>query len=154
MNKELLELFKIYLERQDILNKLTENQKLNEYGYSEIHTISAIKELEEPNVTAIASRLKMTRSAISKITKKLTHKQLVETYEISNNKQKVFFKLTLEGEALYCEHEKRHQSWEQRDLEFFNTFSSEKLHAILLFMNSYNEYLDAKINVLEEQSYE
>ena len=42
-----------YMEKQEILSKLTENEKLHGYNYSEIHTISAIGELEEPNVTNI-----------------------------------------------------------------------------------------------------
>ena len=71
MKEEVLKSFSEYLEKQDVLCKLTENVKLHEYGYSEIHTIVAIKELNEPNVTAISNRLKMTKGAISKIIKKL-----------------------------------------------------------------------------------
>ena len=47
--KELLVLFDEYLEKQDVLSKLTEAEKLHDLGYSEIHTIVAIQELEEAN---------------------------------------------------------------------------------------------------------
>lgn len=40
--KELLVLFDEYLEKQDVLSKLTEAEKLHDLGYSEIHTIVAI----------------------------------------------------------------------------------------------------------------
>ena len=65
--KELLVLFDEYLEKQDVLSKLTEAEKLHDLGYSEIHTIVAIQELEEANVTAIAEKMHMTKGAISKI---------------------------------------------------------------------------------------
>ena len=68
---ELLSQMGRFLEKQDMLNMLTENANLHGYGYSEIHTIKAIKELDEPNVTEISRRLNMTRGAISKITRKL-----------------------------------------------------------------------------------
>lgn len=154
MEKLLLEAFKLYLERQDILNKLTEIQSLSEYGYSEIHTIAAINELKNPNVTSIANHLRMSRSAISKIAKKLINKNLISTYELDNNKQKIFFKLTTSGKVLYAEHSRRHCSWEKRDLDFFKQFSPEEIKSITTFMNFYNEYLDLQINILEENNHE
>lgn len=154
LNNKLLNQFKEYLEKQDILNKLTESQNLNDFGYSEIHTITAIGDLEKPNVTEIAKELKMTRGAISKITKKLISKGLIESFEIPENKQKVFFKLTDTGKVLYSEHDKRHNEWEERDLQFMNKFSTEQLETISLFMTSYNTYLASRIKNIEENSNE
>ena len=70
MYDTLLDLFAEYLEKQDALSKLTEHEKLHEYGYSEIHTIAAIASLPEPNVTSIAQQMKMTKGAVSKIIKR------------------------------------------------------------------------------------
>lgn len=152
MNKKLLNQFKEYLEKQDVLNKLTESQNLTDFGYSEIHTITAIGDLEDPNITGVAKELKMTRGAISKITKKLMSKGLIDAYEIPENKQKVFFKLTENGKALYWEHDKRHTKWEKRDLQFLNQLSSEQLDTISLFMTSYNTYLSSQIKNMEMNS--
>lgn len=151
MNTKLLNQFKEYLEKQDVLNKLTESKKLNEFGYSEIHTITSIRDLEHPNVTAIAQNLNMTRGAVSKITKKLISKKLIESYTIENNKQKVFFKLTDMGEVLYWEHDKRHKEWENRDLSFLHQFTEEKLDIISDFMNAYNLYLASQIDDIEKE---
>ena len=71
MNNELLTLFASYMEKQEILSKLTESEKLHGYNYSEIHTIDAIGKIESPNVTGISEYMHMTRGAISKIAKKL-----------------------------------------------------------------------------------
>ncbi|WEA41251.1 winged helix DNA-binding protein [Lysinibacillus fusiformis] len=150
MGTQILNQFKEYLEKQDMLNKLTESQMLNDFGYSEIHTITAIGDLKEPNVTLIAKELNMTRGAISKITKKLVGKKLIETYMIPDNKQKVFFKLTEEGEVLYLEHDKRHKEWEERDLNFFSQFSNNQIELISKFMTSYILYLDSQIKIIEK----
>ena len=46
--EELLKEIALMLERQDMLSKLTENQCLDEYGYSETHCIDYIGRLELP----------------------------------------------------------------------------------------------------------
>lgn len=149
---ELLSQMGRFLEKQDMLNVLTENANLHGYGYSEIHTIKAIKELEEPNVTEIARQLNMTRGAISKITKKLLKQGLIESYQAPGNRQKIFFRVTEAGMPLYEEHEKRHTMWEQRDLGFLGRFKEKGLTEFLTFMKSYNTYLQERIDELTEKT--
>lgn len=145
MNSKLLQQFAEFLEKQDLLSKLTEKEQLHAYGYSEVHTIAAIGDMEMPNVTAIARHLKMTRGAISKITKRLLKAGVIESYAISGNRQKVFFRLTETGWELYEDHAKRHQMWIDRDNEFLNQFTEEQLTEISKFMESFNGYLEEKI---------
>lgn len=153
MEKTLLRQFGEFLEKQDMLNKLTESQKLNNFGYSEIHTIAAINNLENPNVTEIARQLDMTRGAISKVTKKLLEKKLIVAYTLPDNKQKIFFRLTPAGRELYDEHEKRHRLWEKRDEEFLSRFSDEEQQTMFNFMAAYNEYLQRQIEEITEEQY-
>ncbi|WP_310602058.1 MarR family transcriptional regulator [Anaerosporobacter sp.] len=145
MNDQLLMQFAEFLEKQDLLSKLTEHEKLHEYGYSDIHTIAAIGDLEEPNVTEIAKSLNMTRGAVSKITKRLLSVGVIESYMLPDNKQKIFFRLTKSGEVLYKEHQTRHQKWIDRDNKFFSQFSSQQLEEISGFMNLFNQYLGEQI---------
>jgi DNA-binding MarR family transcriptional regulator len=149
---ELLSQMGRFLEKQDMLNMLTENANLHGYGYSEIHTIKAIKELAEPNVTEIARQLNMTRGAISKITKKLLKQGLIESFQSPDNRQKIFFRVTEAGMPLYEEHEKRHAMWEQRDMDFLGRFKETELKEFLSFMNSYNAYLQQQIDALTEKT--
>lgn len=142
---ELLEQFSEFLEKQDVLSKLTESNKLHPYGYSEIHVVTIIGQLAEPTVTTIAECLKLTKGAVSKITKKLIAKEIIEAYKIPTNKQKVFFKLTQLGDQLYNEHEQRHQLWLERDSRFLNQFSTSELDTISKFMRQYNHYLEKQI---------
>ncbi len=148
MEKNILEYFSEFLEKQDMLCKLTESQKLHNYGYSEIHTIRAIHDLPQPNVTAIAEYLKLTKGAISKITKKLISQGLIDTYMLADNNQKIFFSLKEKGEDLYREHEKRHSLWQERDNIFLASFSKQELENITFFMKKYNNYLEKQIDEL------
>ena len=140
-----MNLFVKYMEKQEILSKLTEDEKLHGYNYSEIHTIAAIGDLEEPNVTHIASHMNVTKSAISKITKKLLEQNLIDSYQQDGNKQKIFFRLTKSGQFLYDEHEKRHTLWLKRDDDFIKQFNTETLKLVEQFMKEFNDYLETQI---------
>lgn len=148
MNTELMNLFAKYMEKQEILSKLTEDEKLHGYYYSEIHTIVAIGNLEEPNVTNIANQMNVTKGAISKITKKLLAQNLIEAYQQVGNKQKIFFRLTESGRALYDEHEKRHNLWLKRDDAFIKQFDENTIKLIETFMTEFNNYLEKQISEL------
>ncbi len=145
MNTELMNLFVKYMEKQEILSKLTEDEKLHGYNYSEIHTIAAIGDLEEPNVTNIANHMNVTRGAISKITKRLLAQNLIEAYQQDGNKQKIFFRLTESGQFLYDEHEKRHNLWLKRDDAFIRQFDEKDVKQVEEFMRAFNNYLEAQI---------
>lgn len=148
MNLKLMNLFVKYMEKQEILSKLTEDEKLHGYNYSEIHTIAAVGDLEEPNVTNIANHMNVTRGAISKITKKLLGQNLIESYQKDGNKQKIFFRLTESGQFLYDEHEKRHNLWLKRDEAFIKQFDREILKQVEAFMGAFNDYLESQISEL------
>lgn len=149
MNQEILKLFHDFLQKQEALSRLSETERLYEYGYSELHVIAAIGDLEAPNVTSIAEHMNMTRGGISKIIKKLTMAGFIDSYQQPGNHQKIFYRLTESGRSLYAEHEARHKLWESRDGEFLSGFSEEKLKNIASFMKQFNEYLDKKIMELE-----
>lgn len=145
MNTKLMNLFVKYMEKQEILSKLTEDEKLHGYNYSEIHTIAAIQDLTEPNVTQIANYMNVTKGAISKITKKLLGQNLIEAYQLDGNKQKIFFRLTKSGQFLYEEHEKRHNLWLKRDDAFIKQFDNKTIEQVEKFMEAFNEYLETQI---------
>ena len=146
--EELLKEIALMLERQDMLSKLTENQCLDEYGYSETHCIDYIGRLELPNVTKVAEHMGMTRGAISKMTKKLLAKGLIEKYTLETNKKEVYFKLTDQGRLLFDEHAKRHQRWEKRDMEFLARYSVEDVRTVSRFMTEFNGYLEEQIETI------
>ena len=66
---------------------------------SEVHCIEAIEELNEPNVRRLTEALFMTRGAISKLTKRLEQRGLID-YKNPNNKKEVYFRLTEAGQQI------------------------------------------------------
>ena len=144
----LLKELALMLERQDMLSKLTENQCLDEYGYSETHCIDSIGRIELPNVTKVAEQMGMTRGAISKMTKKLLAKGLIEKYTLETNKKEIYFRLTDLGNLLFEEHDKRHKRWEKRDMEFLSRYSKDQVDVVYRFMQEFNGYLEGQIEEL------
>ena len=144
----LLKELALMLERQDMLSQLTENQCLDEYGYSETHCIDFIGRLELPNVTKIAEHMRMTRGAISKMTKKLLAKGMIEKYTLETNKKEIYFRLTEQGKLVFEEHAKRHRLWEKRDMEFLAHYPKEEIATVYTFMQEFNAYLEEQIQQL------
>ncbi|MDL2327773.1 winged helix DNA-binding protein [Ruminococcaceae bacterium OttesenSCG-928-A11] len=148
MKTELLGTLAEFLEKQDLLSKLTEGEGLHGYGYSDTHTIAAVGQLEAPNVSAIARHLNMTKGAISKITKRLLAAGVLEAYSMPDNRQKIFFRLTPSGRALYQEHENRHALWAARDRQFLSRFTDAQLADFAAILRAFNGYLGEQIKEL------
>lgn len=148
--EEILDLFTELYEKQDMLSKLTQSSRLQGYGYSMIHCLDVIGQIELPNVTKIADKLKMTRGAISKITKKLLANDLIEIYQCDNNKKEIYFKLTLNGKQLYIDHQIRHQKYLERDKAFFSSQDDQKIFVVKEFLNEFNSYLSNQIDELSK----
>jgi DNA-binding MarR family transcriptional regulator len=121
---------------------------LKGYNPSEIHCIAYIGEDEDTNVTKLAESFDMTRGAISKLTKKLVKKGLIESCQKPDNKKEVYFKLTEQGKAIYNIHEEMHRALKDRDQPFFEQVTEEQLDVILGFAKTYNTHLDAEIKKL------
>ena len=120
-----------------------------DYNPSEIHCIAYIGEDEESNVTMLADSFDMTRGAISKLTKKLVQKGLIESYQKPDNKKEVYFKLTKQGTVIYSTHEEIHKEFRNRDQPLFEQVTGEQLDVIIGFAEKYNRHLDAEIKKLD-----
>lgn len=148
-SKLLLSQFAELYEKQDILTKLTSREFLHNYGYSEIHCIDLIGKLENPNVTKLSSKLSMTRSAISKIVKRLLNNGDITSYQNEDNKKEIYYKLTEKGKSLFDEHFRRHSAWEERDEKFFEKIDDRDLQTVSKFLNEFNKYLEEQITELK-----
>ena len=66
-SEELLQLVLEYTNLSDKTDKLHNRDSLSGYDNSELNCLDAIGCLEQPNVTALAGEMRMTKGAISKI---------------------------------------------------------------------------------------
>ena len=121
---------------------------LQNYSYSELHTIDFIGKNPKSNVTRIAKNFMMTRGAISKIVKHLTQNGHIESYQIPDNKKEIYFRLTEEGEHIFHEHDRMHQIISTLDSEYFSAFSPELLATFHDILTGYKEFL-----ITHESSY-
>ncbi|WIV17724.1 MarR family transcriptional regulator [Paenibacillus polygoni] len=127
------------------INKSKMEGSLKGYKPSEVHCIDSIGKNVDANVTKLAVSLYMTRGAISKITKKLINRGLIETYQKSNNKKEIYFRLTEQGEVIYKIHEELHKEFQERDKVVFEQITEEQLESLLSFVEKYSKHLDEEI---------
>lgn len=147
MNKE----EKIIVGFRDLYNKIVWLNKdkmedsLKGYNSSEVHCIEYIEKNVDSNVTKLAESFYMTRGAISRITKKLIKKGLIQSYQKSDNKKEIYFRLTEQGKVIYKIHEDLHKEFEERDKVVFDQVTEEEFDSILSFVEKYSRHLDTEI---------
>jgi DNA-binding MarR family transcriptional regulator len=127
------------------LNKDKMEASLKGYKSSEVHCIEYIEKNADSNVTQLAESFYMTRGAISKLTQKLINKGLIESYQKSDNKKEIYFKLTEQGKVVYQIHEELHQEFQERDKAVFEQVTAEQFDSMLKFINTYSKHLDAEM---------
>ena len=146
---DLLNLFKEYGDKQEILSKLREDQSLRGYNNSELHIIAAIGDLEQPNVTSLADHMGMTRGGICKNIKKLTEAGLISSYQRDGNVKNIYYRLTDAGRMIYERHAEAHKAWIARDMAFMEGFSDKQLNQVTDFMKQYIQHIDQRIKESE-----
>jgi len=147
MNKE----EQVMMGFRDLLNKIVSLNKpkmkdsLKAYKPSEVHCIEYIGRNVDSNVTKLAESFYMTRGAISKLTKKLIKKGIIESYQKPDNKKEIYFSLTEQGKAINKVHEELHKEFQERDKAVFEQVTEEQFDIMLSFVAKYSRHLDAEI---------
>ena len=150
MNKEeqVLMGFRDLLTKLAALNKVKMQNSLKGYKSSEIHCIEYIGRNVDPNVTKLAEAFYVTRGAISKMTRKLIKKGVIESYQKPDNKKEIYFRLTKPGRAINKVHAALHKEFQERDKDVFEQVTEEQLDIMLSFAEKYIRHLDAEIKKL------
>lgn len=146
---DLINLFREYGDKQEILSKLREDKLLRTYNSSELHIIAAIGDLEQPNVTSLAEYLRMTRGGISKNVKKLIDAGLIVSYQLDGNTKNIYYRLTDCAKEIYEKHSEAHEAWLERDRKFIEQFPIEQLSIVEDFMKKYIQHIDNRIEESE-----
>ena len=141
----LLEQFQRHANNVDLMLKLHSTGALAGYGNSELNCLDCIGRMRQPNASRIAEATDMTRSAISKVLRRLMSKDTITSYQLPENQKEIYYRLTPLGREIFKAHRLRHQGWEERDRVFFDSLPPETLDAALEFMNRYNGFLERKL---------
>jgi DNA-binding MarR family transcriptional regulator len=140
---ECLEILTSILERSDVL-KHKDDGILDDLSLAEVHCIDCIGSTEQPNVTRIASNMRLTRGAVSKISKKLLAKALIEDYQDPGNKKEVYFRLTESGRAVFGKHRGIHKDVQKAWQSLFERYSDAEQEAIRRFLSDVSALLVSK----------
>lgn len=111
---------------------------------SEIHTIQKIGYNQNINLTDLADKLNISKSAVSKFTKRLLNKDLITKTRKLNNDKEVVFNLTNKGLTAFTTHEKFEEEMFKSIKNLINDFSEEQS----LFMESFLSDLVQNINTI------
>lgn len=133
-------------QKKILLENFYTERKLKGYNPSEIHCIQYIGRNPNSNVTKLANAFRMTTGGITKLTKKLLKKNLIETYKMPNNKKEIYFRLTSSGEDIYKIHEELHKDFSKRDKEIFEQITDSEYACIFRFINLYSSHLDNELD--------
>ena len=147
MNKEdqVIIGFRDVYNKMVFLNKFKMEKSLKDYKSSEVHCIEYIGRNVDSNVTKLAESFYVTRGAVSKITKKLIKKGIIESYQKPDNKKEIYFRLTEQGKVIYKVHEELHEEFRERDKAVFEQVTEEQFDIMLSFAEKYSRHLDAEI---------
>ena len=127
------------------LEESFKDDSLISYKYSEISCIEYIGKNTDANVTKLAGSLRMTRGALSKMTRKLIKKGVIESYRKPDNKKEIYFRLTGQGKIVYDIHEEMHHRFIERDKVVFKRVTEEEITTVLKFLEKYSSHLDTEI---------
>ncbi|PEI65874.1 MarR family transcriptional regulator [Bacillus wiedmannii] len=147
MNKEeqVMNGFRELYNKMVWLNKDKMEVGLKGFKSSEVHCIEYIENNADSNVTQLAEAFYVTRGAISRMTKKLIKKGLIESYQKSENKKEIYFRLTEQGKEIYKIHEELHNEFQERDKAVFEQVTEAEFESIISFVEKYSRHLDAEI---------
>lgn len=123
------------------LNKPILEKTLSDYTLSEIELIEHIALIPYANVTKLAAASYMTRGAISKLTKKLMNKGLIESYQQTDNKKEIYFRLTNKGQQVNQIHQELHHTFLERDQIVFENMTDDEFDTVFRFIGRYRYHL-------------
>lgn len=148
----LLEQFTQYANNQDILTRFHSQEVLSGFSNSELNCIDVIGRHKTPNATLIAEQVVLTRSAVSKIVRRLISKGAAVSFQSKDNQKEIYYKLTPYGKEVFKQHRARHDSWKHRDMAFFSSLPEEDLQSVIRFMEQYNAHLENAVAEIAEEA--
>lgn len=112
---------------------------------SEIHTLQAIGDNTDINLTELSLKLDVSKSAVSKFVKKLLDKGLITKSKLQGNKKEVVFGLTDKGRTAYIGHKKFSQETFKPIFNILSKLDKEQVDFLEKFLGELTQEV-AKLN--------
>lgn len=104
---------------------------LEDFTVMMLHVLDAIGQLEPVNGITISKHFDMQKGTISKSTRRLLAKKLIEKESLPNNKKEVLFRLTPLGRELFEVHRALHQQMGKGIIQFLQRYEPDKLEFLV-----------------------
>ena len=138
---------------EKLIHKYVETENKNfSYGDGlsftrrEIHTINAIGENRDINVTSLAELQGITKGAVSQMIRKLAAKGLVEKAPSPLSEAEVLLRLTEPGKTAFEKHKQYHREVQDDFFRYLENLPPESFALLLDFMDHFEKMLDRKKN--------
>lgn len=135
--------------KQRILyENLQQHEELRQLNLSlaECHTLDCIGQNQQPNATALARTLRLTKGAISKITAKLLGKQLIIAVRLPHNNKEIYYNLTPLGQKIFMLHATLHEQAEALLAQLFSGYSQTEIEFAVKFLSDLRAVVKTTIN--------
>lgn len=152
MDDLLLEEFERLYQLQEMIADISNKDLYGDLGTTETHCINYIGENKEANGVELSTGLALTRSAISKITKRLIKKGYIFSFKKEDNLKEVFYSLTPNGEDIFSKHIEAHKNWIIRDKIFLETIKKSEKEIVLNVLKNFNKYILREMEKLKDDN--
>lgn len=146
--QEILELFYRILNKIERIekspHKLWGNYKLYR---AEALVLEIVALYPSYNITEIASKLGITKGAISQVAKRLKMKGLVEKIKSEGNEKNIFLRLTEKGKKAFETYKNFRNTYFNEIINLFNSLNEEKIEFLELIFRKIDESLTNFFNL-------
>ena len=131
----------------EITAQLTDDT-IHDLDHAILNCIHCIGTLEEPSVTLISEKLKVSCGTASKMVKKLYDLGYAAGTQVQEDRRRVLLHLTDAGQEIFQLHLERHSRWDRIAISYFDTLPPESRDQAIAFMSDFNSYLHQYLDTL------
>ncbi|UHH06887.1 MarR family transcriptional regulator [Bacillus subtilis] len=106
-----------------------------DWTLTQLHIVSCLHTSKNVNNSFLASRLHISKAAVSKAIQALLKHNIITVTKKPGNKKEIFYTLTESGKELAGLHERLHQKAKEQYKQLFNKFSIDELKTVTAFIN-------------------
>ncbi|MCY7786348.1 MarR family transcriptional regulator [Bacillus inaquosorum] len=112
-----------------------------DWTLTQLHIVSCIHTSQNVNNSFLASRLHISKAAVSKAVKALLKHNIITVTKKPGNKKEIFYTLTESGRELAALHEQLHEKAKEQYKQLFNEFSIDDLKTVTAFFNLWVKHM-------------
>ncbi|MCY8307504.1 MarR family transcriptional regulator [Bacillus vallismortis] len=112
-----------------------------DWTLTQLHIVSCIHTSQNVNNSFLASRLHISKAAVSKAVQALLKHKIITVAKKPGNKKEIFYTLTESGRELAALHEQLHEKAMEKYEQLFNEFSIDDLKTVTAFFNLWVKHM-------------